>query len=206
MDQMHGREKKGEHHPSVGCKGARGRGRCSGNHGGHSDNQINYVPPSMLTFSVFSLPPAGGMMGNPMMGAPPAMHQQQQQSLSAAPLLMHQQASMMRADNNNNGMMYNSNGGGMMSPMSGGGAPPAVNGNNPLYGNPPSPLGSQAGMNPMHAALASNLYANTAAAPVSGSNTPTGTSASMNEAEMLQQLMGEINRLKSELGVPPARN
>lgn len=38
--------------------------------------------------------------------------------------------------------------------------------------------------------------------PASGSNTPTAGGASLSEAEMLQQLMGEINRLKSELGVP----
>ncbi len=83
------------------------------------------------------------------------------------------------------------------SMMRGGGG---ANGVNPLFSSVPSPLGSQTGMG-MNAAQASNLYGN-AAAPASGANTPTA-SASQNEAEMLQQLMGEISRLKSELGVPP---
>ena len=56
-------------------------------------------------------------MHNPMMMAP--AQSQQQPSLTTAPLLLHQQQSMIRT------------------------AP--SNGVNPLFGNPPSPLGSQAG-------------------------------------------------------------
>lgn len=54
--------------------------------------------------------------------------------------------------------------------------------NNPLYGTAPSPLSSQPGMA-------------AGAVPVVSPQAGGGS-----EAEMLQQLMSEINRLKSELG------
>lgn len=64
--------------------------------------------------------------------------------------------------------------------------------NNPLFNTAPSPLNSQLGaQNPAAAA----------AAPASAANAaPNAAGAPRAEAEMLQQLMSEINRLRSELG------
>ncbi len=58
-------------------------------------------------------------------------------------------------------------------------------GTNPLFGSAPSPLSSQPG------GMASPAMTPPAAAPAGGN---------ASEAEMLSQLMAEINRLKSELG------
>ena len=61
---------------------------------------------------------------------------------------------------------------------------------NPLYGSPPSPLSSQAGMYGNMAPMAQ-----APAASMSAQQPP-----SESEAAVLQQLMNEINRLKNELG------
>lgn len=61
-------------------------------------------------------------------------------------------------------------------------------GTNPLFGSAPSPLNSQPGG---MASPGTGAMTPPAAAPAGGN---------ASEAEMLSQLMAEINRLKSELG------
>ena len=131
----------------------------------------------------------GGYNPNPAAMAAPPVQQQQQQPMSYNPQspLLGRNPSAMHAPSD------------VMVQISGGGSGTPVNGHNPLFGQTNSPLGSQAGYS-IQNAMASSLYA--PAAPGSGTVTPTG-SVNLNEAEMLQQLMGEINRLKSELGVQP---
>lgn len=92
------------------------------------------------------------------------------------------------------GMMYGANGN---------------SGVNPLYGSAPSPLNSQMGMpapaaHAMHSALYTAGTASPAAVPGNVTPPSPGAGGNVSEAEMLQQLMGEITRLKSELGVTPA--
>lgn len=114
---------------------------------------------------------------------------------------------LMDSTSARNTMMMNQSLGGM-TPAHGNsfligaqGTPMAPNtGVNPLYGAAPSPMNSQMGAN---AAMTSGLYGmNPVAAP--GTATPTSPAGgnSVSEAEMLQQLMGEISRLKNELSGP----
>ncbi|GAX82612.1 hypothetical protein CEUSTIGMA_g10038.t1 [Chlamydomonas eustigma] len=136
----------------------------------------------------------GGMGGMGMMG------------MQTNPMMMHQQTMGMPASAGGmNPMMMQK----QMNQVTGvnplfGSAPTPLGSNTGMYGNGASPLGSQAGGNGAAAVNGNNdnFYGQAAAGTMSGANTPTATSASMNEAEMLQQLMGEINRLKSELAVP----
>jgi hypothetical protein len=123
----------------------------------------------------------GGMGGNSAMIHPSFLVQQQQQ----------QQSMMMGGDQmHNTASVHNS----FMVPSQ------SVNpGMNPLYGAQPSPMGSQMGQI-QHSALYQQ------SAPVAGNVTPpspSGAAGNVNEAEMLQQLMAEITRLKSELGTTP---
>lgn len=147
----------------------------------------------------------GGMGGMPMATKqmPPAFSYQQSISNSATPLLNGEQSGrpsfIIRAADQGN--MYTPN------PMMNHQASMSHNvaGVNPLFGSPPSPLQSQVG-SAAPAALNSSLYGNGAPAHTSGNVTPpspNGRGANVSEAEMLQQLMGEITRLKSELGVTP---
>lgn len=137
------------------------------------------------TFMVRSMGGADGNMGMGMGGG---------ESMGMA---MHpgQGNSFLIRSNNSHGMAPQDMN---VNLYSGGGQAAGVTGVNPLYGSAPSPMGSQLGMN---GAMSSGLYGSAAPAPGNATPpSPPGGAASVNEAEMLQQLMGEISRLKNELG------
>nr|QCB66177.1 putative channel rhodopsin [Haematococcus lacustris] len=93
------------------------------------------------------------------------------------------------------GMGMNAMGGGMINGMGGG----MINGMGGSMGNMGGAMMNGAGVNPLYSTNHTQPTTPASASPAPASPGP-GAVAPLGEAEMLQQLMNEINRLKRELG------